>query len=347
MIIIGNSNVDCFASQGRATTASGEPVRVQWVGALKIGHFAPGQLIGQKVRAVFASEPGWKFLSLGIHDIARLYAEPAGGLREAAEQALLQQYEPVLAELARPGPAGWLVFPQPVHEIQRPDLPAEEKARIARHFNHRVGLICRRYGLAVVHPLEEMLRPDGLPPADHLQADGIHLNHRGAAAYLDAIAALTGEVIDFPAGETVFAPRTETESFCFLLLHNLNLPKVRVPSRAELLDHLTRFMQERAAARGLDVPVGPDTGLASSGLFDSLDLVELYTAATAAMHRELEFGVDLRALDTIGNIADFLLQEAGTMADRRTRILPPHCGWISKTRRSARRCWRRSSGSGR
>ena len=69
MIITGNSNVDCFNRLGLQTDVEGEEVSAYWVGALQIEHFYQSIPIGEKVRSIFAAEKGWKFLSIGPHDI--------------------------------------------------------------------------------------------------------------------------------------------------------------------------------------------------------------------------------------------------------------------------------------
>jgi acyl carrier protein len=306
MILVGNSNVDCFNRVGIESTSTGEPLAIQWVGALRIEHFFKEVQIGKRVGALWAAEAGWKFLSIGIHDIYVLYQQAGRGNVESAFTTLVSGYETVFAMLGKAGKAGWLMFPQPIHEVKVPNVSDAQKLAIAQRFNQRIAAICGKYGIAVVNPLARILGPDGSPRSEFLQQDKVHLNPDGTALYLEAISQLSGVSFNVKRKECVLEPRSEHESFCSLVINNLALPVRRSASKQELTDRLVGFMRERALGRGLDLPIDAQTPLASSGMFDSLDLVELYTAASETLGIEMNFEVNLRELDSIANIVQHM-----------------------------------------
>lgn len=308
MILIGNSNIDCFNRLHIEIPAGREPVQVQWVGALKIDHFFQSNPIGEKVRLICKSDKGWRFLSIGTHDIFQLFHHASQGSFQAGFQPMIQKYEAVFGELAKHGKFAWLVFPQPLQSVVLANLPDKEKLAIAKLFNKTLSKFCAEKRIPVINPLEGLLSAESLPLPGFLQKDGLHLNEKGAALYLKDISQLTRIELLVKERMHVFEPRSENESFCSLLLNNLDLSPERTPGIAELSEVLVKFMQERCHARGLDQEMGVNTGLASTGLFDSLDLVELYTTASEYMRLEMDFDVNLRELDTIDCIVRFIFE---------------------------------------
>ena len=83
MMLVGNSNISCFNQQGLELVSSAESVEVHWVGALQIDHFFNGHPAGARVRKLFAKEKGWKFLSIGTHDIFGFCQRASNGQLEA------------------------------------------------------------------------------------------------------------------------------------------------------------------------------------------------------------------------------------------------------------------------
>jgi len=315
MILIGNSNIDCF-NRLQLGSSTGEAVRVQWVGALVIDHFINSMAIGQKVRELYLAETGWKFLSIGTHDIYNLYLHAAHGSLETGFHQIVTKYEMVFTELAKRGKFAWLIFPQPIHTRELANLPVPKKLEITQRFNRHMEMFCSKKNIPVVNPLKQILGENNLARTEFLQKDGLHLNEHGATLYIMEIVRLSGVMLSIKKRTQVFEPQNENESFCTLLINNLNLPPITVLSAQNLTDRLVAFMQERADTRGLDMHIQAITPIASEGLFDSLDLVELYSCASALMDLEMNFNVNLREQDTIANIVKFIFTANKLKQDR-------------------------------
>ncbi len=311
MIITGNSNVDCFNRLGLQTDVEGEEVSAYWVGALQIEHFYQSIPIGEKVRSIFAAEKGWKFLSIGPHDIFQLWRAASLGRLTAVFQLMMQRYEATFRELNGAGKFGWLVFPQPLHEVNFHNVTEKNKLDITRVFNRQIAKLCADSGILVINPLKAILGKDGLPSCEYLQEDGLHMNDRGAGLYIEEIAKLTGTSIGFQPIKTFFEPRSETESFCSLLLNNVHMEAERGLELEGLSLALAGFLSERLRQRGLDIDVDGETELVDSGLLDSLDIVEAYTFAANAMRMDIPFDVSLRDLNTVHKISEYLAEKKG------------------------------------
>jgi tetratricopeptide (TPR) repeat protein len=316
MIITGNSNVDCLRRFGRPTAASGEPVRVHWVGALHLGHFARQLPIAEKVFHLFTVEQGWKLLALGTHDVYRLWRAAAAGQLEATLSAVLAGYGSVLSALAGRGKVGWLVFPDPLRGLTLPGLGDAEKIAIARRFVVGMSTLCAERGVTVVDAVDALAGPGGGADPRFLQEDGLHLNELGTRVYLARVSAVTGMTLTFEPRPALFSPRSEDESFYGLVLGNLGVPERRLPPRAEFEAAVCGCVSQRLRERGLDLDVVATTELVGSGLLDSLDLVETWDFAASAIDLDVPFNVDLRELGTVEKLAGFLLaRAAGRLAD--------------------------------
>ncbi len=313
MIITGNSNVDCFNRLGFEIDVEGEKVSAYWVGALQIEHFYQSIPIGEKVRSIFAAEKGWKFLSIGTHDIFHLWGAASRGRLTAVFQLMMQRYGAIFRELNGPGKFGWLVFPQPLHEVnfQNVNVTEKDKLDITRCFNRQIAKLCADNGILVINPLKTILGNDGLPSCEYLQEDGLHVNDSGAGLYIEEIAKLTGTSIGFQPIKMFFEPRSETESFCSLLLNNAHMEAERGLEVEGLSSALAGFLSERLKQRGLDIDVDGETELVDSGLLDSLDIVEVYTFAASAMLMDIPFDVSLRDLNTVHKISEYLTEKKG------------------------------------
>lgn len=314
MIIVGNSNVDCFNRLGFLMDAGGEKVKISWVGALVVQHFFQSIPIGEKVRSLFAAEEGWKFLSIGTHDVYELWLAASKGMLAEAFAMMVRRYEFVFQEFASSGKFGWIVFAQPLHEVTFPNLEDKRRLEIVRTFQRRISKLCIDNNIAIVDPLDRILGTDGLPLNQYLQIDRLHMNQEGAALYAKEISMVIGTDISFQPKEALFEPQSEAESFCSLLLNNLNLEAERAISGDELQTALAEFVTERLRQKGLDLNIDADTELVDSGLLDSLDLVETYTFATSAMRMDVPFDVNLRDLNTIQKISEYLIgkEDGGT-----------------------------------
>lgn len=307
MIIAGNSNVSSFRQGGLSAASESERVEVFWAGALEIAQFENGHPAGIRLRELFGSHEGWKFLSIGIHDIHAVCRAATAGQLEKTLDRLFEAYCRTFDELNRSGRFGWLVFPQPLREHAFPDLTESDILNVARTFNGRIERWCRERQIAVINPLGRILDPEGEPHARFLQRDGIHLNVQAAELYLEEIETVTGVRLAFQPGAEPFEPANEPESFCCLLLNSLNIPPRHPLTRPELEQALVDFVTSLLLAKGLELDIDADTELVDSGLMDSLGLVETYTFATGVLQRDLEFSVNLRELDTIGKLCEFLV----------------------------------------
>jgi len=308
MIIAGNSNVNTFKQQGMAASAGSESVSVLWVGALTSHDFFSGHPAGQKVRELFAGHEGWKFLSMGTHDIYDLCHAASQWRLTESFAATRERFTRALRELKGDGKTGWIVFPQPTGEIRFAGIDPKEILSIANNFNSQIEQWCHSEGIAVVNPLRHILGSDGEPLPHFLQKDRIHVNSDAAELYLAEISRITGVTLEFRKNAPVFEPLNEPESYCSLLLGTLDLPFDRGLSTEALQEKLVLFVTELLKGKGLELDIDPQTELVDSGLLDSLNLVETYTHAVNAIAMEIDFDVDLRSLDTVEKICRFLEQ---------------------------------------
>ncbi|NTU42814.1 MAG: SGNH/GDSL hydrolase family protein, partial [Nitrospirales bacterium] len=318
MIFAGNSNITCFNQQGLEATSTGEPVSVHWVGALQIDHFFNGHPAGARVRELFGREKGWKFLSIGTHDIFGLCRAASKGELEKYLPRMQELYKGLFSELQSGGSFGWLVFPQPLNQLSFPGLSAADILKVAKRFNEMVKIICKEEGIPVIAPLAQIVDRNGNPLKEFVQGDGIHLNLRGAEVYLQEVSALTGAEISFRPGDLPFEPASEVESFCSLLLDELKVPRKAGITSSDFMASLSAFIAAQLRDRGLDLEIGAETELVDSGLLDSLSLVETYTYATGLLGLEIPFDVNLRDLHTLSKLEGFLfrkMDEAGRSTD--------------------------------
>ena len=307
MIIAGNSNVSSFRGQHLSSSETGQEIEVTWVGALKIDHFLNGHPAGTRLREMFGGHDDWKLLSIGTHDIIDLCAATdKGSFRETFER-IFADYRCVFQELNRLGNFAWLVFPQAPQQIKFDSLSADQVLEISRYFNGILEEWCHGTGIPTINPLQEILGPDGRPFPQFLQKDGIHLNSDAAELYVREISTLCGSTLEFHAKAPQFEPENEVESFCSLLLGGIGIPfevKALPPCLKEKLSTFATGLLEK---KGLEFDVEPDTELIDSGLMDSLNLVELFTYALEVSGMELTFDVELRSLDTVHKIVDFIV----------------------------------------
>jgi glycosyltransferase involved in cell wall biosynthesis/Tfp pilus assembly protein PilF len=308
MILVGNSNIASFNQLGLEAATTHEPVEVHWVGALQIDHFLNGHPAGARVRTLFAGEQGWKLLSIGTHDVFGLCQQASQGNLETYLPVLLGLYRRIFTELRGSGKFGWLVFPQPLHQINFPGLTASDIFAVASRFNALVGEFCKEKNIPVIAPLPTLVDAHGEPRGQFVQRDGIHMNVDGMKIYLEKISSLTGIELRFSSQERPFEPASEAESFCSLLLDELRIPRTapRADS-ADIVQSLTGHISDQLRERGIDLEIAADTELVASGLLDSLSLVETYTFATELLKMNIPFDVNLRELNTPSKIVALLL----------------------------------------
>ncbi len=113
--------------------------------------------------------------------------------------------------------------------------------------------------------------------------------------------------IAFAPRQPLFDPRSENESFCALLLNNLNIPARRAPSGDELESALTGFLEKRLKEKGLEVKIDSQTDLIGPKFLNTLDMVDAFTFATNSMLLDIPFDADLWQLNTIEKMKEFLV----------------------------------------
>jgi glycosyltransferase involved in cell wall biosynthesis len=305
MILAGNSNITSFRQQG-LQAASHEQTSVHWVGALQINHFFDDHPAGAKVRRLFAAEQGWKFLSIGTHDVFALCHFSSQNKQKESLATLRELYRQVFTEFQQDGRLAWLIFPQPLHQVSFPGLTSKDILAIANLFYDTIKSLCLEHNIPVIDPCASIVDRNGEPLSHLVQRDGIHLNVEGIKIYLDRISALTGLTMKLINREAPFEPASEVESFCSLLLDELGVPFHAVLSPSDFQKELSQFISGLLRDRGLDMTIDNETELVDSGLLDSLSLVQVYTYATDLIKLEIPFDVSLRALNTLSKISDFL-----------------------------------------
>ena len=320
MILVGNSNISCFNQQGLELTSTTESVEVHWVGALQIDHFFNAHPAGARVRTLFSNENGWKFLSIGTHDIFGLCQLSSKGQLEAYIPKMQELYRLVFCELRGGGKFCWLFFPQPLHQASFKGLAAKDIFNVSNRFHIMIRAVCKELDIQVIAPLARLVDKGGEPRKEFVQNDGIHLNIEGMKIYLEEITSLTGIGMHFSSRDLLFEPESEVESFCSLLLDELRIQRSNELAPIDFMKSLTEFIKDQLKKRGLDIEVNGETELVASGLLDSLNLVETYTCAVELLKMDIPFDVNLRELNTPSKIYEFLLLrkkeiKGGTVSD--------------------------------
>ncbi len=306
MQLVGNSHISVFSNGCVRVDMPNETVHTHWVGALEVDHFFSDHPAAKKVRELFRAESGWKLLMLGNHDLFHIALRSSEvGLTAALDQ-MLERYHVVFEEFAALGRFGWLVGVQQADNVLLPGFTADGLLALSRQFVGSLTAWCTARGVAVVNPLPHLLGENGRPDSRWLQSDGLHLKPDAARYYFQAIAQETGVVLaPRHASGAAFEPESEHESYCALVVGELALPPSRSDSGA-LVPRVLQFARTRLAERGIELELGADDDFVGSGLFDSLDLVEVYTFATEARGEELDFDVSLRELDTVAKLCVYL-----------------------------------------
>ena len=265
MILAGNSNITSFRQHG-LQAASHEQTSVHWVGALQINHFFDDHPAGAKVRRLFAAEQGWKFLSIGTHDVFALCHFSSQNKQKESLASLRELYHQVFTEFQQDGRFAWLIFPQPLHQVSFPGLTSKDILTIANLFYDTIKSLCLEQNIPVIDPCASIVDRNGEPLSHLVQRDGIHLNVEGIKIYLDRISALTGLTMKLINREAPFEPASEVESFCSLLLDELGVPFHAVLSPSDFKKELSQFISGLLRDRGLDMTIDDETELVDSGV---------------------------------------------------------------------------------
>lgn len=304
--IVGNSHVSVFSRGCVRRDVPEELVAVHWVGALEIEHFFVDHPAAKKVRALFRAEPGWKLLMIGNHDLFQLLRRATREGLDAAMRHYLARYQEVFGEFAALDRFGWLVGVQQVDNARVPGFTPDAMLGISRDFIAELSTWCDAHGIPVINPLPRLVGSNGRPEARWLQADGLHLKPEASSFYFDAIASATRVVLETQHTRGLdFEAATEHESYCSLVVAELALPPARM-TRHNFRARVLAFARERLAERGLEIELVAEEDFVGSGLFDSLDLVEIYTFATRELGVEIDFDVSLRELETVNKLCGYL-----------------------------------------
>lgn len=306
MIIAGNSNVDAFRQIGLRFSSKPEKIVISWVGAIKAGQFYKGHPAGSKVRNLFNQETGWKFLSIGGHDIFELCMFASMGEVvdhfEEAFDSTINLYTEVFKELNKSGKFAWLVFPHPVHLVPYKNLTADDVLRIVKRFNKRIEDLCSEQGVVVINPLPKMLGPDGQVLKEFLQQDGAHLNINGVQKYVEQIELLTGESFFFRSDTVIFESASEIESFCALFTGELHIPANVAESPQVVSRIIAEFAAKNLKDRGITSEVDAKTKLLSTGLVDKSCFINIRDYATELLGMVIPPDINLNGFDTIDEI---------------------------------------------
>ncbi len=329
MIFTGNSNITCFRQYDLGAAVK-ESLEVHWVGALQIDHFYNNHPAGTKVRNLFLRDKGWKFLSIGVHDIFQLCQHYYTNRFDGEFKAKVDLYKGVFSEFKDCGRFAWLVFPQPLHLVSFKNMTPNDISVVTSSFNKAVESWCKEQDIDVINPLSMLLGADGVPLKEYLQKDGIHLNLKGARIFLDAVEKLSGTSILHKAKVELFEPQSEVESFCSLLLDELQIPFKESISVDDFKKGMLDFVVKLLHERGINIAVEPKTSIVSSSLLDSLDLVNMYTYAAELMETDIPFDINFRDLDTIEEIGNvFFKRKKETTKDTDQKILTQSSFFLS------------------
>ncbi len=314
MIIAGNSHVTLFRGRLR-NRANDSIVSVRWVGALTADHFLNNHSAARAIQAAFASTDGWKILSIGMHDIFGLCRAYSQNVYRQACNQLLKRYQDLFGTFGQAGRFAWLISPQQLEGTATASLSPGKVFEISEEFNHLTTKWCRQRHIAVINPLKALRRPDGTLNAKFVQQDGIHLNDQALAPYVKELKAQTGldlaiETLPASACHRVKA-RNEPESLALLIADELQLgwdhSKWPYGERQDFEDDLIAHVQRGFDQKGQSVTLDRTTCYNADNALNSADLVSLYNHATDCLGVELAFDVNIRELNTVEKIADFLL----------------------------------------
>lgn len=316
MIIAGNSHVALFRKRLKDRSTD-ETIPVKWVGALTASHFIHNHSAGRAIRFAFEATKDWKILSIGMHDIFELCRAYFQNCYQQTFDQLVRQYQSIFTACNCNGKFGWIVSPQQLDGPGTFGLSKEKVYSISEEFNRTISKWCEQQKIKVINPLSTILDDTLRPKADLLQKDGIHLNERALAAYVQLLIKYTGvdiscESLQRPNVHCVQA-RTEPESLSLLVADELNLGwdqsgmpyGQREAFERKILDYIAGLLVKKGASLNLD-----RHGIYNSdGVLNTTELVDIYNYASDLFGSEINFDVNIRQLDTVEKISDFFLKQ--------------------------------------
>ena len=313
MIIAGNSHVSVFRNR-LWKRRSNDPVKVKWVGAITAGHFVKNYSSTQVVRSIFFKTDDWKILSIGMHDMFLLCRAYSENRYEQIFDELISCYKKIFFELNSKGKFGWLISPQQLNGSVTYGIPEKRVFEFSQEFNEKLTDWCVEKGIVVINPLSKILGKNYLPKNELLQIDGIHLNDTAIKYYINEINKKTGESLIFvpraQSLENVLQAGTEPESLSLLVADELGLlwDQTKLPhgTRRQLEDKLIHFISDRLSDSGIGISLERDTDYNYHNKLRSIDLVEIYTFASELFGEEINFDVNIRELNTVEQLSDFI-----------------------------------------
>lgn len=316
MIIAGNSHVALFRNR-LVDPQTDSIIPVKWVGALTASHFILNHSAARAVRAAFASADQWKILSIGMHDIFGLCRAYVQGRYRPVFNQLVDQYQSIFSSFIHSGKFVWLISPQQLDGPAVCGLSERSVFDIADEFNQAVSDWCRDQGIVVVNPLPMLLDENFRPPKDMVQSDGIHLDKNALETYRQLIEDQTGQrlvcrELNQSRKHRVQA-RTEPESLALLVADELNLEwddsGVPPGQRSVFEQQIGAHIADRLSLEGPRARMDRDTPYNADKKLNAVDLVGIYSYASDLCGQGINFDVDIRDLDTVAKMSQFLLAQ--------------------------------------
>ena len=313
MIIAGNSHVTVFRNRIKKGCTN-DPVAVKWVGAITVGHFLKHYSSAQAVKLLFSQTDDWKFLSIGMHDIFGLCNAYAEGRYEQIFDNLIASYKSIFLELNFKGKFGWLISPQQLNSPVASRVSENKVFEISQEFNSKLTSWCDNNGIIVINPLNRILNKNTVPKEKLFQVDGIHLNDAAIEYYIQEINRQVHEdLVLMPRSEfneIKLQANTEPESLALLVSDELGLPwdqtKLPYGTRRLFENKLISFISDLLSKKGIDVNLERNSDYNIGNKLSSIDFVEIYTFANDLLGEEMSFDVNIRDLNSVERISDFV-----------------------------------------
>lgn len=306
MLIIGNSHVSLFQ---KGISCLSETVKVRWVGALIVDWFENNHPGANLILDEFSAESSWKILFIGNHDIhAMLRKSTTIGL-DSAFNELKQKYQALFTNLNYDQKLIWGVSVQQTDNISIPPYNSQNILEISQLFYAQMIQWCLENGIKILNPLSDLYNSDGLLPTIYLEDDGLHLKQSYCDLFLRPLSELTG--LDLSEKEIKyeieFDQNKESQAFTSLVLNGLDLEGRTCLSKVDNLeDALTGYISEKIRSKGIEYHLDLQTDFISSGLLDSLDLIDMYSYISEFLGIKVDFDVNLRNYPSIEQLIPFV-----------------------------------------
>ena len=309
MLIIGNSHVSLFQ---KGVQCSQEPVKVKWVGAFIVDWFKVNHPGAQLIKDEFEKEQSWKVLFVGNHDIHHMLRKSSHlGLEKAFEE-LCASYKELFLELNQFGNFIWAISIQQATNVNIPPYQTKDIIKISQHFYSEMKIWCLENGILTLDPLLNLYDQGGLLPSQYLEEDELHIKETYSNLFLEPLGRLTNlNLRSTPRVYDVdFDPNVESQAYASLVLNDLELlSRSSLNKKEELFESLGNFISKVALQRGVNYTPQLGDDFISSGVMDSLNLVELYSYASELLSKKIEFDVNLRDYNTLEKLVPFIVSQ--------------------------------------